>query len=396
MKKVAFIIRTFQENSFHGGGEKLFYHLIKRFSQDGFAVDMYCSESDARQTQFINKIKILVEPYDHNVPETMEKFYKEAKNLVKNKDYDLIISENITPPIGITFLQGHSLANRLKKNKNPLESFLYTFRKVKKQRIKYQKKWMEQGYKRIFVVSEVLKQDIMENFRIPAEQISVVYPGVEHPAYSHPEPLCHPERSEGSFPLNAFQRGDSSAKPQNDTSITIFGLLAPGFNIKGGFIFLKALKILKEKGYEVKAKIIYPKYNKNIGVKTLVKLYNLTDTVEFLPYQKDINAFYDSINCLAVPSLEDTFNIAALEAMSRRKPCIISKNAGAREIIQHKVNGFTFKNTPELLAENMMFFIDNSSLHNSLSEAAFETAKNYSWDRTYKNFLEELERTKIL
>ena len=369
MKRIAFVIRNFQEKSFHGGGEKLFYHLIKRFSKDGFAVDVYCSESDITQVEFVNEVKVLKEPYDHNMPETMERFYKEVKNLIKDKNYDLVISENITPPIGITFLQGHSLVNRLKKNKNLLEAFFYNFRKVKKQRIKYQKKWMNQGYQRIFVVSEVLKRDIMENFNIPEGQISVVYPGV-----CHPEPSRHPETSSGSVSMQVT-----------------FGILAPGFNIKGGFVFLKALKVLKQKGYKCKAKVVYPKYNKNLGVKFLVNLYGIADMVDFLPYQKDIGTFYESIDCLAVPSLEDTFNIAALEAMSYKKPCIVSKNAGASEIIQHKVNGFICENLSLSLAENMMFFINNVHLHNEISESAFETSKNYSWDRTYKTFLEELK-----
>ena len=73
MKKIAFIIRMFQEKSFHGGGEKLFYKLIKKFCEDGIAVDIYCSKSDAQQARYVNKITILNEHYDHNKPETMEK-----------------------------------------------------------------------------------------------------------------------------------------------------------------------------------------------------------------------------------------------------------------------------------------------------------------------------------
>ncbi|OGI02521.1 MAG: hypothetical protein A2Y25_07035 [Candidatus Melainabacteria bacterium GWF2_37_15] len=354
MKKVAFIIRMYQEKSFHGGGEKLFCNLIKRFVRDGHTVHVYCAESDTTAEY----IRIIDEKYDHNSPITMENFYNKVKNIVKQENYDFVISENITPPVDMTFLQGHSLANRLKKTKNPLESFLYNFRKTKKQRIKYQEKWMKQGYRRIFAVSEILKRDIVQNFGVSEDNIAVIYPGVDVPSVI-------------------------ARRAQPDEAIH-FGLLAPGFKIKGGFVFLKALGILKKKGYNFRARIVYPKFKKNLGIKFLIMLYNLKNNVEFLDYQQDLTAFYNSIDCLVVPSIEDTFNLAVLESMACGRPVIISNNAGACEIIKEGINGFTFSNN---LAEKLMYFIDNKP---NLSLSCRQTAEEYSWDRVYEQVNEEI------
>jgi len=361
MSKIAFVIRMYQEQDFHGGGEKLFYNLIKRLKNDGHIVHVYCSTaaSTAKDVRVIN------EEYDHNNPQTMEKFYDRAGEIIKNEGYDLVISENITPPLGMTFLQGHSLVNRLRKNKNPLEAFLYNFRKTKKQRIKYQKKWLKQCYTKIFAVSELLKQDIVENFGVSPDNITVIYPGVDLP--------------------------ECQAKPDAEPNdITTYGLLAPGFKIKGGFVFLKALSLLKKRGYSFNAKIVYPKYKKNLWVKFLVHLYNLKNNVEFLGYQMDTTNFYSSIDCLVVPSLEDTFNLAALEAMAHCLPVIISNNAGACEIINEGENGFVFnirKNSAENLARKLMAFIDERP---DLSDNARKTAEEHSWDKFYKRFTEEI------
>lgn len=366
MKKIAFILRKFQQKSFHGGGEKLFYNIIKRFCKDSYIIDIYCSESDVENAGFANKIVVINEHYDHNKPKTVEKFYNKAKELIKNENYDFVISENITPPVDITFLQGHTLLNRRQKVKSPLEAFFYNFRRVKKERIKYEKKWSKQGYRKVFVVSENLKQDIIENLGIPEEKISIVYPGVEIPKRLAEKPL----RKEVTF-----------------------GLLAPGFSKKGGFVLLNALNILKQKGFEFRAKIVYPKFHKNLGVKILLKLYNLADNVEFLPFQRDTIAFYNSIDYLVVPSLEDTFNLSAIEAMACSKPCIISKNAGVSEIIREGENGFTFdvsKKGAKNLAEIMMFLINNPDLYTKIAGSAYETAKIYNWDRTYQEFVKEL------
>ncbi len=347
--KIAFVIRMYQEKNFHGGGEKLFYNLIKRLENDGHEVHIYCSENHTEK----DNVRIINENYDHNDPVSMEKFYDKASEIIKNKGYDLVISENITPPIGMTFLQGHSLINRLKKNKNPLEAFFYNFRKIKKQRIKYQEKWIKQGYTRIFAVSELLKQDIVENFTVSPDKISVIYPGVDLP--ENPPP-----------------------SPQNN-EIT-FGLLAPGFKIKGGFVFLKALSILKKKGYDFKAKIVYPKHRKNLWVNLLVRLYNIKHNVEFLDYQKDIASFYRSIDCLVVPSLEDTFNLAALEAMAHCRPVIISNHAGACEIIKEGENGFVFNGNINQLFKKLAYFLD---VKPDLTANARKTAEEYSWNRFY-------------
>lgn len=369
--KIAFIIRMFQAKNFHGGGEKLFYNLINRFADDGHLVDIYCSSSDVESAKNINKIKVVDVHYDHNRPQTMEFFYNQVKILIKDENYDAVISENITPPVDMVFLQGHSLVNRLKKTKNPLEAFLYNFRKVKKDRIKYQKKWMEQGYRRIFVVSELLKQDIVENFGVAPEKIAVIYPGVET-----------------ANPVTA-----------RSEAIHTFGLIAPGFKIKGGFVLLKALNILKKRGYKFKTKIIYPKFNKNLGVKILINLYNLADNVEFLPYQDNLAGFYGAIDCLVVPSIEDTFNIAALEAMAFGKPIIISNNAGACELVSNGENGFRFnirQNGIKNLAHRLMFFLDNPELHAQLSCGAMETAMRYGWDRVYKETAALVQRDNFM
>jgi len=407
MKKIAFVIRLLQKDKFHGGGEKLFFNLITRFSAVSNEIDIYCSKSDIESIPGVSKIIVINEHYNHLKPETMENFYSEVKNLIKNENYDYVISENITPPIDITFLQGHSLLNRLKRDKNPLEAFFYNFRKVKKERMKFHKKWFNEGYRKIFVVSDVLKRDIVENYEISEDKISVIYPGVDIPALNTSkcetvtlnsfQGLSDDElllKSQTGQMLNQVQHDKSKTLGDNINIIT-FGLSAPGFKIKGGFIFLKALGLLKKQGYDFRARIIYPKYTKNLGVKLLVKLLNIEKNVEFLSYQQNIQEFYESIDVLVAPSIEDTFNLAVLEAMANYKTCIVSTNAGASEIIKDGENGFVIdiKSNPEKnLAEKMMFCLDNFAKIKDISEKAFETAKYYSWQRTFDIFVGELEK----
>jgi len=370
MKKIAFVIRLLQGENFHGGGEKLFSELIFRMANTGnYLIDIFCSNSDIKNIDGIRNINVLSEKYDHLKPLTMEKFYDEARKLIQIEKYDFIISENITPPLDITFLQGHSLLNRL-NTKNSLEKFLYNFRKEKRERLKFQNKWLKIGYRKIFVVSNLLKQDITENFGIDESKISVIYPGVEQ--------IC-------------TEKPDFTQK----NTETTFGIAAAGFKIKGGFLFLKALGELKKRGLNFRAKIIYPKYKSNFGVKILLKLYNIEKNVEFLGFQKEMKYFYEKIDVLVAPSLEDTFNLVVLEAMSAGKPTIVSQNTGACEIIEEEKNGFSFKidkNSPKNLADKMEFFIKNHDIFSKFAENAWKTSKNFTWDRFFDEFLMELSK----
>jgi glycosyltransferase involved in cell wall biosynthesis len=367
MKKTAFILKFFQTKNFHGGGEKLFYNLIKRLSRDGYLVDVYCSKSDVESFEGVNKIVEINANYDHLVPEVLENFYEKAKECINGENYDYVISENITPPVDITFIQGHSMVYRQKNVKTPLEGLLYPFRKVKRERIKYQKKWTAQGYRKIFVPSEKVKNDLVENFAVNPEKIAVIYPGVD------------------VAPLE---------QPQNSTNNTFtFGMSAVGFEKKGGYIFLKALKMLKSRGYEFRAKIIYPKYNKNLFVRLFVKFLGIGQNVEFLGFQNDIRAFYDSLDCIVMPSKEDSFGMVALEGMALGKPVIVSTNAGASEIIADNKNGFTFDMKPksvENLYKKMKYVIENKNNLEELHKNAFETASKYNWERLYKDFTAHL------
>ena len=369
MRKFAFIIKLFQDTDFHGGGEKIFYKLITKLIENNFSIDIYCSKTNVIQYPGINNIIVVKKPYLHENPSALEDFYEETKNLLLNKSYDFIISENITPPIDITFIQGHSVTYRKHKLKNFLEAFFYNFRKVKFNRIKYENIWLKHGYRKIFVLSNILKQDIINNFNIPEDQVKVIYPGVD------------------SLPASI------NNNPMKEPKDFVFGLSAPGFKRKGGYVFLKALKLLKNKGFDFKAKIIYPKFRRNIWIKFLVKIYGIEKNIEFIDFQKNMQHFYTSIDCLVMPSIEESFGLVALEAMINKKLALVSSFSGASEILTDGEDGFIFnmkKNPSENLADKMAFILNNLDKYKKYTRNGYYTANIYSWDRTYNEFINEL------
>lgn len=368
MKKLAFIINVFREDDFHSGGEKLFYELVNRSVQEGNEVDLYCTTYLGNKNILKNKLRKLTflgNPKDFKYPEKIEAFYKKIKLLTQKENYDFIISENISPPVDIGILQGHSLLHYRDNAGNPISKLFFSLSKGK--HIKAQKRWLKDSYRKIIAPSEILKTELMKNFRISEDKFLVLYPGVDNPEDAFSE-------KSGTLPFT-------------------FGLSAPSFSKKGGYIFLKALNLLKKKGYNFRAKIIYPKIHKNPWLQFLVSQYKLRENIEFLPYQQNMHKFYNSIDCVVMPSVMETFGLVALEAMIRKKPAVISSFCGASEIITEGKNGFVFdmsRKKHKNLAEKLEIFLDKDFDYNKFSQNAYETAINYNWENFYKSFKNNL------
>ncbi len=373
MKKFAFIINVFRENDFHSGGERLFYELVNRSIQDGHEVDLYCTTYLGDKNELknrINKIVFLGHPKDFKYPEKIETFYKQVKTLIKWENYDYVISENISPPVDIGILQGHSLVHYRNNAGNFFSQILFGLKKFS--HIRAQQKWLKTDYRKIIVPSEVLKNELAGNFKIPEEKFSVIYPGVD--------------------------RVEEFSLRENKTFPFVFGLSAPSFSKKGGYIFLKTLRYLHDRGYDFRARIIYPKHRKNLKLQFLLKKYGLKEKIEFLPYQKNMRNFYQSVDCIVMPSILETFGLVALESMANSKPAVVSSFSGASEIITDGKNGFVFdmkENSDQNLSQKLELFVNNEVDYNEIAKNAYETALIYSWDSFYECFNHVLTQNKL-
>ena len=362
-KKLAFIINVFREDNFHSGGERLFYELVKRAIENGWLVDLYCTtylgENNVLKPK-INKIIHIGHPKDFKYPEKIEKFYNKAKELIKKEKYEHVFSENISPPVDIGVLQGHSLLHYKDMSGNIFSQILFGMKKYK--HIKAQKKWFKTGYNKILVPANILKEELKRNFNLPDDKFLVTYPGVD--------------------------KIDADILSFNKDYFT-FGLSAPSFSKKGGYVFIKALSILKKKGYKFKAKIICGKAQKNIFIKALLNLYGIKNEVEILPHQSDMKKFYSSIDIIVMASSVETFGLVAIEGMMCGKPAVVGSYCGASEILDEKFV-FDMQSAPAAnLAKKLEYFIDNKDKYDELAQSLHELACKYSWtsfcDRIFEN-----------
>lgn len=155
-------------------------------------------------------------------------------------------------------------------------------------------------------------------------------------------------------------------------------------------MFLDAIRRLKKDYPNIKAKIIYPDYKKNLGLMLYLWFYKLKDTVEIVGYQKDMSAFYRSLDCLVVPSIFEAFGRVVIEGMTHKIPVIVGSGVGAKDIIKDGENGFVFEAegySGKPLAEKMKEVIRNyNNLDNLVNSACALSKSGFTW----KNFGEEI------
>jgi glycosyltransferase involved in cell wall biosynthesis len=93
---------------------------------------------------------------------------------------------------------------------------------------------------------------------------------------------------------------------------------------------------------------------------------------------------------MAFPTYYEPFGLVILEAMSSGLPVIVSRCAGASELIDDNVNGRILEKHDDTraLAQMIMHYTANAETAKSAGQNAKNTAARYCWDeiagKTYK------------
>lgn len=129
---------------------------------------------------------------------------------------------------------------------------------------------------------------------------------------------------------------------------------------------------------------------------TLAKKLGIKDKMLFLHTTNDeeLAKVYAACDVFVFPS-EVTWGLAAVEAMAATKPVVVSKKAGASEIIQSGVNGIVVDHAkPEEMARQVELLMNNPKLRKRLGENAYEYVKNnLSWKKYAENMESIFQRT---
>jgi len=144
---------------------------------------------------------------------------------------------------------------------------------------------------------------------------------------------------------------------------------------KGFDIYIEALKILKERGYNFKA-ILGGAGAEEARLVKLAKAAGLKDVLALPGWIEDKKAFYTRLDMFCLPSLDEPFGIVLLEAFIYGTPVIATDTEGPKDIVTPNFDALIVgKGSATELANAIARLLDDPQFAASLATNAFVKAK---------------------
>src|SRR3989339_1743464 len=266
-----------------------------------------------------------------------------------------------------TYSLMHTAFGRIVMCLNPRHSSLLILEKI----ILKQKR-----YRQITCISEQCKREIMRHYKLPANDIEVIYNGVDTDAFTPRARLQYRDTVRAKYRI------------ASDEVLLLF--VGSGFKRKGLKYVIDAFPFIKDK----KIKLLVVGKGKTRKYQKLAKDNGITDKIIFAGVYKNIQEIYAAGDIFVFPSEYDAFGTACLEAMASGLPVVVSKTSGVSEIITHGKDGFVINHPID--AKEMVEYIEllmEKEKREEMGSAARQKSEMYSFEANVEKTLQVYRRT---
>lgn len=232
--------------------------------------------------------------------------------------------------------------------------------------------------RRIIAVSENLKNEIVNFFKVDKDKVEVIYYGVEE--------IFKPIDKERAK-KEVFERFGIK-----DKFILFVGKIRPRKNLE---TLLEAFYFLDKKiGKRYKLVVAGPWGWLYKEVLRRLKRFKLGEKCVFTGYvdSEDLLYLYNASDLLVYPSIYEGFGLPVLEAFACGVPVITSNNSSLPEISGGAAILVNPKNSNELL-EKMITVLEDGSLQKELRRKGIDRVREFSWLETAKRTIRVYENS---
>lgn len=229
------------------------------------------------------------------------------------------------------------------------------------------------SFKLLICNSEMMKQDLVKRFNLPAEKAVVIYPEVNLAKFKVDDPAQVKKVWRDKF---GFTDDDF-----------VIGLVTSGnFKKRNLALLIEAFKKVSEKNPKAKLFIaggnIDQKY-KDLAPKT---------GVVFAPPIIDVKNYYYLLDTFVLPAHIEEFGRSVLEAMFCGLPVITTKYVGASEILEGKSRNFIMNDINLETLVSMLNQLMDPSVSSELSSLNRATSLKYSSEVQNNTFGDTLKK----
>ncbi len=223
----------------------------------------------------------------------------------------------------------------------------------------------------ILVISQFVKDQIINRFFLNEDKIKVVYLGVD------PDFFNKPSAAQTEYVKNKYGLPSKF--------ILFVGAIEPRKNLVR---LIEALGVIHEKSVDIPLVIAGKKGMDSHSLIQKIEEIKLQPQVLFLNYlpEGELKALYRLASCLVIPSLCEGFGLPLVEAMASECPLVIS-NAPALPEIAMDAALYFHPDDAEEMASQILFVLENDDKRRNLIEKGTQRARDFSWTQTAENTL---------
>ncbi|MEW6324601.1 MAG: glycosyltransferase family 4 protein [Nitrospirota bacterium] len=228
----------------------------------------------------------------------------------------------------------------------------------------------------VIAVSEQNKQDIVAHYPRVSPFIHVIYPGVDR---------IFLETTDGSEHRRAVRARHGIA--EDDLALILVG---SEFKRKGLRFLIDALALLRQhRALERIPHLLVLGGGDPAEFRELAGRHGLAGQIHFVGMTRTVERYYAAADLLVLPTLNEPFGMVVLEAMASGLPAVVSRIAGAAEVLRHGDNALLLDDPrdPKQIADAVVALSDPER-RRAMGRRARDTARAFTWER----MAEEIER----
>lgn len=216
----------------------------------------------------------------------------------------------------------------------------------------------QRRFNKIIAISELVKNNIIDNYGVLSKDIEVIYNGVDTDKF-------HPDNKKK-------YRSEVRKKYGLEEEDFVAVFVGSGFERKGVKYLIEAVESISEKvSLLIVGKGPAGKFQKKTGHQKIV----------FCGPQKDIHKYYAASDIFVFPTIYEPFGNVHLEALASGLPVITTKNSGASEIIRDGIHGFVVPEPEDssAIAEKIRALSEDKDKLDSMSKNARALAEGFTF-----------------
>lgn len=361
---VGMVLRQFSP---FGGLELYAFQLVKGLLERGIRVTVICEKDDTGyKHERLNVVTFAAPPKVANKADKIRHYYHVASAAVaESGPFDLVHSQHFPiSQVDVVTFHNHTIF-RLSEVGQRWEQLLNVVKNSTSQAYKlreqHDKELCHQARCLIFPANVCL-DDFKRHYGLDEKHLAIAHPGASASEISaHQNVIAEPGKT-----FNFLFVGKGYRKKGLDVLQQACAVLVA--NKKDFKLYIAGLRM---KPYD----------------KARLALAGLTNHIEYLGFQKDMNVVYQKASSIILPSRIEPFGMAPIEGMLRGLVPIVSRVCGVAEVLKDESDALILEDHLKVqeLAALMEKLIDNEELTKRLSAAASETSRKLTWEQTVES-----------